>query len=189
MPCPTPNRCHRAVRCLLALFGLALLSSCAHPVAKIRVSSVQNLRLTTSETYAVSVLCACKTTDSCDTGVMQHLLTSCLRTRGVRLVHASKASRTITLHCRELPRPPRNELPLAPGSRLWYQRRIFSPVSVRASSNPQALGPLRMEVTIRATQATGGDVQPSQLQATMIVADRSEDGLKTAVDFLIDAIR
>ncbi len=101
----------------------------------------------------------------------------------------SKATRTLVLDCREMPSPPRNEPPLAPGSRLWYQRRVFSPVFVRTSSNPRSVGPLEMKVTIRATQTTGGAVQPKPFQATMLVADKSENGLRTAVDLLVEAIR
>jgi hypothetical protein len=189
MPFPLPNRCTRPARCLLVFLGLALLCSCAGRPVKIRLSAGQALRLETSESYAVSVLCECKATESCATDFLQHLLTSALRTHGVRLVHPSKATRTVALDCREMPSPPRNEPPLAPGSRLWYQRRVFSPVFVRTSSNPRSPGPLEMKVTIRATQTTGGALQPKPFQATMLVTDKSENGLKTAVDLLVGAIR
>jgi hypothetical protein len=189
IPCSLSEKCRRAVQALLALLGLAFLSSCANRSPRLRVDSGPHLRLKASETYMLSVLCESDAGHRCDSEALYKLFSSALRQRGYRLVSSPKATRTLALECRELPPPPRNELPLAPGSRLWYQRRIFSPVSVRTSSNRPAEGPLQIKVTIRPAQTTQYNLQPGQFQATMLVSDKSESGLRTSADFLLNAIQ
>jgi hypothetical protein len=183
------EKCRRAVHALLALLGLAFLSSCANRSPRLRVDSAPHLSLKTSETYVLSVLCQSDAGHRCDSEAVYNLFSSALLRRGYRLVSSPKAARTIALECRELPPPPRNELPLAPGSRLWYQRRIFSPVSVRTSSNRPVEGPLQIKVTIRSAQTTQDTLRSPHFKADMLVTDRSERGLKDSFDLLINAIQ
>jgi hypothetical protein len=168
------------------VLAVGFLSSCARQANKVRSDSPQNLRLSVAETYALSVLCDSAAGHSCDSAAIHAVFDLSLRQHGIRLVPAPKASRTLAVECRELPR---NEPPLAPGSRLWYQRRIFSPVSTRTSSSRFREGPLRIKVTIRPAQATEDNFQPAQFQATTVVRDRTESGLRQTVDFLINAIQ
>lgn len=181
----TQFRSH-AARLLCGVLAVGSLSCCARQSYKVRPDSAQNLRLGASETYALSVLCDSAAGHSCDSAAIHAVFDRSLRQHGIRLVPASKASRTLAVECRELPR---NEPPLAPGSRLWYQRRIFSPVSTRTSSSRLREGPLRIKVTIRPDQATKDNFQPAHFQATTVVRDRTEGSLRQTVDFLINAIQ
>jgi hypothetical protein len=178
-----------AVKGLFALVGSFLLSSCAHRTAPSQVGSVQMLRLTKSETYAVSVVCQCRHSGACSTEVMQRALDEGLGARGIRRVPLQGASRTIVLQCRELPPGPRNEPPLAPGSRLWYQRRIFAPTPLRTTGARPTTGALRIEIVVRPNPPAGDSVKPRELRASTTLSNTSGNNLKTAVESLIAAIQ
>lgn len=160
------------------------LSSCVHRQDPFRVAGDRGLRINASETYAVSVVSESKGAPVCDAEGVESLLCDALRKRGIRLVARQSATRILTLKCRDVARSPRNEPPLAPGTRLWYQRRIFAPTASRSSSG----GSLRLEVILVPAQPLGDHVQPKELRATTVVSDKSADGLGKALDFLLTAI-
>lgn len=189
MFCLLPNPPRRLPQRLLALFCLVLLPSCARQQGPFPVSDQQGLRINTSETYAVSVDCQCKAAGACDTEEIQRVLTAGLRERGIRLVAQQKATRILALKCSKVSRPPRNEPPLAPGSRLWYQRRVFAPTPSRFGGGRPAEGSLKMEIVVRRAQSTDDRRPTGELKATMVIADTSEIAVGKAIDFLITAIR
>jgi hypothetical protein len=174
---------------LFAFLGSVLLSSCAHRSGPLQVGPVQALRLMKSETYAVSVACECRDSGACTTRVMQRALNEGLGRRGIRQVPLQGASRTLVLHCREFPPGPRNEPPLAPGSRLWYQRRIFAPTVLRTSAPRTTMGGLRIEIVVRRNPPADDNVRPRELVATTTVCSTSANDVRTAVEFLIDSIQ
>jgi hypothetical protein len=174
---------------LFAFLGSVLLSSCAHRSGPLQVGPVQTLRLMKSETYAVSVACECRDSGACTTRVMQRALNEGLEKRGIRQVPLQGASRTLVLHCREFPPGSRNELPLAPGSRLWYQRRIFAPTVLRTSAPRPTMGGLRIEIVVRPNPPADDNVRPRELVATTTVCSTSANDVRTAVEFLIASIQ
>ena len=184
-----PNSRPRVLHRLSAFFSLVLFSSCAQQHGPVPVRGHQGLRISTSETYAVSVGCECKAAGACDTEAIERLFTAGLRERGIRLVSHKKATRTLTLKCRKVAPPARNELPLAPGSRLWYQRRIFAPTASRSGGNRSAEGPLQMEIVVRSAQPMNDHVPLGEFKATRVIAGTSEIAFRTAIDFLITAIQ
>jgi hypothetical protein len=188
-PSLIPKLRRSAGKVLFAFLGSVLLSSCAHRSGPAQVCPVQTLRLMKSETYAVSVVCECRHSGSCTMEVMQRALNEGLGTRGIRQAPPQGASRTLVLHCRELPPGPRNEPPLAPGSRLWYQRRIFAPTALRTSASLTTTGGLRIEIVVSPNPPAGDNVRPRELRATTTVRGTSENEVRTAMEFLISAIQ
>jgi hypothetical protein len=185
LTCLFSGRARRLLCGLMFVWGIIPLSSCVHRPGLFRVAGIQSLRINSLETYAVSVVSESKGAPAFDPKRIESLLCDALQRRGIRLVARQSATRILTLKCRDVARPPRNEPPLAPGTRLWYQRRIFAPTASRSSSG----GSLRLEVILVPAQSLGEDVQPKELRATMFLSDKSPDGLGRAVDFLLDAIQ
>ena len=189
MFCLPPHPTLSVLHCLLVFFSLVLLPGCARQRGPFPVSDQQGLRINTSETYAVSVHCECKDAGVCDTEEIQRIFTAGLRERGIRLGSQQKATRTLALKCSKAAPGPRNEPPLAPGSRLWYQRRIFAPSSSRSSGSRPVEGSLKMEIFVRRAQYMDDRLPTGELKANMVIADTSASTLRRAIDFLITSIQ
>jgi hypothetical protein len=187
MTCLPFHRRGRVLRCFTAICSLALLPSCIQLRGPAQPTGEQSLKIKASETYAISVVCAPKDEWACDTESIQSFLTAGLQERGIRVTSRQNATRTITITCRKISHLRRNEPPLAPGSRLWYQRRIFAPTSSRAPGARPGEGSLQLEIVLRLTQPSDDNVPQKEPKATRVIADPSAAGLRTAIGMLLTA--
>ena len=168
---------------------LLFMPSCVHRPSGGRSGEVKTVGLSSLNPPEVSVVLVCREDENCGPEALRRTLTAELQARGIRVVSPSKTSRTVSLQCCDLPDPQRNKLPVAPGSRLWYQSRVFSPKTRRSASARPAGAPLRLEATLAASQPAQAVMREKPLRAGVMVVDRSEPGLKSAVGAVLDALQ
>ena len=108
---------------------------------------------------------------------------------GVPTSSASQAAYVLVLECRDLPAAPRNQPPLAPGSRLWYQRRFYAPTFATKNPEPSTGGARQLYLRAYKNESAPASDRLPLWEAKIRCSDASEDGIRAAVRSLADALK
>ncbi len=178
----------RPAGCLyLMLPLLLLLCSCAHRSGKFRILTDQGLRLGAADPCFVHVSSASKDQQGCGPLALQRILDANLRAAGIPAATDSQAKYELLLDCRDLVEPLRNQPPVAPGSRLWYQRRFYAPTFAKRGIG-RADGAKQLELTVYPNRAGLKKDQAPLFRATVVLRDCSEDAVDVAARTLVHAL-
>jgi hypothetical protein len=107
---------------------------------------------------------------------------------GVPTGSASQAGYELALECRDLPAAPRNQPPLAPGSRLWYQRRFYAPTFAKTNPEPPTVGARQLYLRAYKKGSSPASDRLPLWEAKIRCSDASEDGIRAAVHSLAEAL-
>jgi hypothetical protein len=166
---------------------LLLLCSCAYRPPGFRILADQGLRLGAADPCFVRASSASKDQQGCGPVALQRILGADLRAAGIPAATDSQAKYELLLACRDLFEPPRNQPPVAPGSRLWYQRRFYAPTFAKRSIE-RADGARQLELTVYPGRAGSKKDQAPLFRATVVSRDGSEDAVEAAVQTLVHAL-
>jgi hypothetical protein len=166
---------------------LLLLCSCAYRPPGFRILADQGLRLGAADPCFVRASSASKDQQGCGPVALQRILGADLRAAGIPAATDSQAKYELLLACRDLFEPPRNQPPVAPGSRLWYQRRFYAPTFAKRSIG-RADGARQLELTVYPGRAGSKKDQAPLFRATVVSRDGSEDAVEAAVQTLVHAL-
>jgi hypothetical protein len=180
-----PNYFARSAGCFSLL--LFLLCSCAHRPGKFRTFGDQGLRLGVADRCFVRVSSTSEDQQGCGPLALQRILNTALQTAGIPAATDSQAKYELLLDCRDLVEPPRNQPPVAPGSRLWYQRRFYAPTFAKRGIG-RADGAKQLELTVYPNRAGLKKDQAPLFRATVVSRDSSEDAVEAAVRTLVHAL-
>lgn len=180
-----PNYFVRSAGCFYLL--LLLLCSCAHRSGKFRILADQGQRLGAADPCFVRVSSTSKDQQGCGPVALQRTLCANLRAAGIPVATDSQAKYGLLLDCRDLVEPPRNQPPVAPGSRLWYQRRFYAPTFAKRGIG-RVDGATQLELTVYSNRAGLKKDQAPLFRATVVSRDCSEDAVEAAVRALVQAL-
>jgi hypothetical protein len=107
---------------------------------------------------------------------------------GVPTGPASHAAYELALECRNLPAAPQNQPPLAPGSRLWYQRRFYAPTFARTTPQPSTVGARQLYLRVYKKGSLSETERRPLWEAKIRCSDASEDGIRVALHSLAEAL-
>jgi hypothetical protein len=175
----------RPAGCLYLM--LLLLCSCAHRSGKFRILADQGLRLGAADPCLVRVSSASKDQQGCGPLALQRILGADLRAAGIPAATDSQAKYELLLDCRDLVKPLRNQPPVAPSSRLWYQRRFYAPTVAKRGIGGADVA-TQLELTVYPNHAGSKKDQAPLFRATAVSLDCSEDAVEAAVRTLIHAL-
>lgn len=175
------------LRGLLVLL-LSLCCSCAHRPTKVHVATGHGLRLGLGDACFVSTSSTLKADDVCGPQALFRLLHAELSALSVPTSLASKASYLLALECRDLPAAPRNQPPLAPGSRLWYQRRFYAPTFAKTNPEPSTSGARQLHLRMYKNDSAPASNRVPLWEAKILCSDSSDAGIRTAVRSLVNAL-
>ena len=166
----------------------ALFSSCAHRFTSPRISADQGLRVSAADPCFVSATSTSKDQQGCGPLALQRMLGEDLRALGIPDAPASQARYSLVLECRDLPEAPRNQPPMAPGSRLWYQRRFYAPTFAKRSVARPADCVRQLELTVYLSRAASTPHQAPLFRASVVSREKSDESLEAAVRALAEAV-
>ena len=175
----------RSAVCLCLI--LWLLCSCAHRSGNFRILADQGLRLGAADPCSVRVSSASKDQQGCGPSALQRILGANLRAAGIPSATDSQTKYELLLDCRDLVEPPRNQPPVAPGSRLWYQRRFYAPTFAKRGIG-RVDGATQLELTVYPNRAGLKKDQAPLFRATVVSRDCSEDAVEAAGRALVQAL-
>ena len=167
---------------------LAFCCSCAHRPGKVRVSSDHGLRLGPGEFCFVSTSAAGGAADAEGAQALNRMFCAELSALGVPTGSASLATYELALQCSDLPAAPRNQPPVAPGSRLWYQRRFYAPTFARTTPQPSTVGARQLYLRVYKKGSSPATDGRPLWEAKIRCSDVSEDGIRAAMHSLAEAL-
>ena len=167
---------------------LALCCSCAHRPGKVYVSAEHGLRLGPGETFFVSTSSTGGAPDACGAHSLKRMFHAALSALGVPTGSALQAGYELALECRDLPAAPRNQPPLAPGSRLWYQRRFYAPTFAKTNPEPSTVGARQLYLRAYKKGSSPASDRLPLWEAKIRCSDAAEDGIRAAVHSLAEAL-
>lgn len=172
----------------LLVLLLSLSCSCAYRPTKVHVATGHGLRLSPEASYVVSTSSTGKIDDSSGSQTLSSLLHAELSALSVPTSPASKASYMLALECRDFPASPRNQPPLAPGSRLWYQRRFYAPTFARTNPEPSTSGARQLYLRMYKNDSAPASNRLPLWEAKIRCSDSSDAGIRMAVRSLVNAL-
>lgn len=179
----------RSLALQATLFALlAFCCSCAHRTGKVRVSADHGLRLGPREVCFVSTSIAGGATDAGGAQALNRMFVAELSALGMPTGSASHAAYELALECRDLPAALRNQPPLAPGSRLWYQRRFYAPTFARTTPQPSTVGARQLCLRVYKKASSPETERRPLWEAQIRCSDASENGIRVALHALAEAL-
>jgi hypothetical protein len=185
----TPRKRPAYFRCIAGFFclNLLLLCSCAHHSAGFRIHADQGLRLGAADPCSVRIVSTSKDQHGCGSLALHRILGAELRAAGIPAATDSQSKYELCLDCRDRFEPLRNQPPVAPGSRLWYQRRFYAPTFAKRSTGPVDVA-RQLELTVYSSSAVSKKDSSPVFRATVISHDCSADAVEAAVRTLVQAL-
>jgi hypothetical protein len=180
-----PSHFSRPAGCFCLI--ILLLCSCAHRSGRFRILANEGLRLGAADPCSIRVTSRSKDQQGCGPLALQSFLGADLRAAGIPASIDSQAKYIVSLDCWDLVEPPRNQPPVAPGSRLWYQRRFYAPTFAKRSIGGVDVAK-QLELTVYPSPASSNKDQRPLFRATIVSQDGSPDAVGAAVRRLVRAL-
>ncbi len=179
--------CRFASQGLLVLL-LALCCSCAHRPRTVRMATDHRLRLASGEACFISTAFTKPEGDACGPQVLRRMLQAELSALGMPIGPASDAAFELVMECRNLPEAPRNQPPLAPGSRLWYQRRFYAPTFARTNPDLSKSGKRQLSLRVYTNKSAPASERLPLWEAKVHCQGASDEEMRAAVRSLAVAL-